>query len=104
MTEMVEFFKLSYYSYRGGKKLHQICSATCIYRTVFELKNILASIAGFGFLCAINPFRYTDFLFQVGDFGISKILTSKSRASTVIGTPSYISPELCEGKHSVTFV
>ena len=44
MTEMVEFFKLSYYSYRGGKKLHQICSATCIYRTVFELKNILASM------------------------------------------------------------
>ena len=44
MTEMVEFFKLSYYSYRGGKKLHQIGSATCIYRTVFELKNILASI------------------------------------------------------------
>ena len=58
----------------------------------------------FGFLYAINPFRYTDFLFQVGDFGISKILTSKSRASTVIGTPSYISPELCEGKHSVTFL
>ena len=44
MTEMVELFKLSYYSYRGGKKLHQICSATWIYRTVFELKNILASI------------------------------------------------------------
>ena len=44
MAEMVEFFKLSYYSYRGGKKLHQISSATCIYRTVFELKNILASI------------------------------------------------------------
>ena len=43
MTEMAEFFKLSYYSHRGGKKLHQICSATCIYRTVFELKNILAS-------------------------------------------------------------
>ena len=44
MAEMVEFFKLSYYSYRGGKKLRQTCSATCIYRTVFELKNILASI------------------------------------------------------------
>ena len=41
MTEMVKFFKLSYYSYRGGKKLHQISSGTCIYRTVFELKNIL---------------------------------------------------------------
>ena len=44
MTEMVDFFKLSYYNYRGGKKLHQICSATCIYMTVFELKNILASM------------------------------------------------------------
>ena len=44
MTEMVEFLKLSYYSYRGGKKLHQICSASCIFRTVFELKNILASL------------------------------------------------------------
>ena len=43
MTEMVDFYKLGYYSYRGGKKLHQICSATCIYRTVFELKNIMAS-------------------------------------------------------------
>ena len=49
MTEMVEFFKMGYYSYRGGKKLHQICSATCIYTTVFELKNILASIAHNGF-------------------------------------------------------
>ena len=28
-------FKLSYYSYRGRKKLHYICCATCIYRTVF---------------------------------------------------------------------
>ncbi|XP_030851438.1 serine/threonine-protein kinase Nek8 [Strongylocentrotus purpuratus] len=35
---------------------------------------------------------------KIGDFGISKILSSKSKAFTVVGTPSYISPELCEGK------
>jgi serine/threonine protein kinase len=35
---------------------------------------------------------------QIGDFGISKILSSKSKAYTVVGTPSYISPELCEGR------
>ncbi|XP_023335060.1 serine/threonine-protein kinase Nek8 [Eurytemora carolleeae] len=35
---------------------------------------------------------------KIGDFGISKILSSKSKALTVVGTPCYISPELCEGK------
>ena len=36
-------------------------------------------------------------IIKIGDFGISKILASKSKALTVVGTPSYISPELCEG-------
>ena len=35
---------------------------------------------------------------KIGDFGISKILASKSQANSVVGTPCYISPELCEGK------
>jgi NIMA (never in mitosis gene a)-related kinase len=35
---------------------------------------------------------------KIVDFGISKILSSKSKANTVIGSPCYISPELCEGK------
>ena len=38
-------------------------------------------------------------IIKIGDFGISKILASKSKALTVVGTPSYISPELCEGTH-----
>uniref|UniRef100_UPI00358F840F serine/threonine-protein kinase Nek8 n=1 Tax=Myxine glutinosa TaxID=7769 RepID=UPI00358F840F len=37
-------------------------------------------------------------MLKIGDFGISKILSSKSKAYTVVGTPCYISPELCEGK------
>lgn len=35
---------------------------------------------------------------KIGDFGISKILASKSKAHTVVGTPCYLSPELCQGK------
>ena len=74
MTEMVEFFKLSYYSYRGGKKLHQICSATWIYRTVFELKNILASmIEGvflFGSLCLSNKICGSKSLDFIGSLQI----------------------------------
>ena len=38
---------------------------------------------------------------KIGDFGISKILSSKSKAYTVVGTPCYISPELCEGLISI---
>uniref|UniRef100_A0A914WAL0 non-specific serine/threonine protein kinase n=1 Tax=Plectus sambesii TaxID=2011161 RepID=A0A914WAL0_9BILA len=38
---------------------------------------------------------------KIGDFGISKIMgteTKQQGANTVLGTPYYISPEMCEGK------
>lgn len=38
---------------------------------------------------------------KIGDFGISKIMGTETRlagAQTVVGTPYYISPEMCEGK------
>lgn len=35
---------------------------------------------------------------KIADFGISKSLRTKAVAETVVGTPSYLSPELCEGK------
>ncbi|XP_023947908.1 serine/threonine-protein kinase Nek8 [Bicyclus anynana] len=36
-------------------------------------------------------------LVKIGDFGISKMLASAKKTSTVIGTPYYLAPELCEG-------
>jgi len=38
---------------------------------------------------------------KLGDFGISKELSSRDIASTVIGTPHYLSPEICEGRASI---
>ncbi|CAI4221309.1 unnamed protein product [Auanema sp. JU1783] len=35
---------------------------------------------------------------MLSDFGISKELTTRSVANTVIGTPNYLSPEICEGR------
>merc|ERR1719309_257613 len=42
--------------------------------------------------------QYHDTL-KISDFGISKILEGSGKAAqTVVGTPSYLSPELCNGK------
>ena len=41
---------------------------------------------------------------KLGDFGISKqMLTTGRMLSTMIGTPNYLSPEICEGSFFVFF-
>ncbi|KAG5461028.1 MAG: kinase-like domain-containing protein, partial [Olpidium bornovanus] len=65
--------------------LHHIHACNILHR---DLKTTNILISGTG----VNK------VLKIGDFGISKQLGSKSKADTVVGTPSYISPELCEGK------
>ena len=46
-----------------------------------------------------NIFMMKNGIIKLGDFGISKILDhTTSFAKTAIGTPYYLSPEICEGK------
>lgn len=46
-----------------------------------------------------NIFLTKDLLVKIGDFGISKMVETKhGGANTVLGTPYYISPEMCAGK------
>ena len=47
----------------------------------------------------MNIFLKKDFEIRIGDLGVAKILKRKANfANTVIGTPYYLSPELCAEK------
>jgi len=48
-------------------------------------------------LKSANVFLTVDGILKIGDFGISRILTDTlDQANTVIGTPYYLSPEICQ--------
>ena len=47
-------------------------------------------------LKTLNIFLTKDLDVKIGDFGVAKILTQSGFAKTIIGTPYYLSPELCE--------
>ena len=65
--------------------LHHVHSHNILHRDL-KTSNILLSGTGPGKVL------------KIGDFGISKVLSTKSKAETIVGTPSYLSPELCEGR------
>ena len=46
-----------------------------------------------------NIFLTRDNIVKVGDFGIARFLqNTQDHANTVIGTPYYLSPEICQKK------
>jgi hypothetical protein len=46
----------------------------------------------------MNLFLDRNFRVKIGDLGVAKVLGTKTHANTIVGTPYYLSPELCENK------
>ena len=46
----------------------------------------------------MNIFLKKNNLIKIGDLGVAKMLQTNTKAITYIGTPYYLSPEVCEGK------
>ena len=46
----------------------------------------------------LNIFLHKNEAVKIGDLGVAKMLNSNDFAHTMVGTPFYLSPELCEEK------
>lgn len=81
-----------------GLQLHEQEILTMFLQCVAAIKYMHQNNILHRDLKTANVFLTKDRVIKVGDFGISKIMSTKSQAQTVLGTPYYISPEMCEGK------
>ncbi|XP_078386087.1 uncharacterized protein LOC144668207 isoform X2 [Cetorhinus maximus] len=68
---------------------HQVVAAICYLHEHNVLHRDLKTA---------NLFLTKEGEVKLGDFGVAKVMTTGSEAHTVLGTPFYISPEICEGK------
>jgi NIMA (never in mitosis gene a)-related kinase len=76
------------------EKALSIFSQSCLALQHIHAKHILHRD-----LKSENIFLMKDGCVKLGDFGIAKMLdTTGARAMTVIGTPSYLAPEVCDSQ------
>ncbi|XP_032906588.1 serine/threonine-protein kinase Nek8-like [Amblyraja radiata] len=68
---------------------HQIVAAICYLHEHSVLHRDLKTA---------NLFLTKEGDVKLGDFGVAKVMMTGSEAHTILGTPYYISPEICEGK------
>ncbi|XP_078283301.1 uncharacterized protein LOC144608926 [Rhinoraja longicauda] len=68
---------------------HQIVAAICYLHEHSVLHRDLKTA---------NLFLTKEGEVKLGDFGVAKVMMTGSEAHSILGTPYYISPEICEGK------
>lgn len=82
-----------------GKKYHQHSKENLDDGSTSELGLILHPSLHRRDLKSQNLFVSTGGLLKLGDFGVSKVLSSTFQlATTQVGTPYYLSPEICANK------
>lgn len=79
--------------YLPEEKIWKIFIQICLGINYIHSKNILHRD-----MKTMNIFLMKDEIVRIGDLGVAKILNQNSFANTFVGTPYYLSPEICEEK------
>ena len=79
--------------YLSEEKIWRYFIQTCLGLLHIHLKKILHRD-----MKSMNIFMNKDGTIKIGDLGVAKVLNQTQFAKTMIGTPYYLSPEICEEK------